>query len=445
MKDVICAIATPPGRSAIAALRLSGEGSISLLSAAFVSKRELAPRELTFGRLTDGDTVIDECMAAVFPAPRSYTGEEMAEIYLHGGAMPSRMVLELFLKLGARIAEPGEFSRRAFVNGKLDLTEAEAVIGLIDAQTEAQAKNALRGVGGELKKRVVAGIEELTDILAAIEAAIEYPEEEFPAPALTGRIETLREKITSLAATYAQGRVLTEGLNVAIAGRPNVGKSSLLNALLGTDRAIVTQVAGTTRDVIDGVCDIGGIPVRFFDTAGIRETGDEVERCGVERSMETIEGADLVLYTVDASLGVTIEDAELISGLPEGRALLVLNKTDLPAVITPEAAQESTGLCCIPVCAADGANLPALKEYIRSRAALSDMSGLLITQERHAAALRAAAAALESAAAALNEGLPEDMCGIDIREAREALGSITGQVTSEEIVDRIFKNFCLGK
>lgn len=441
MNDLIYALATPVG-GAIAVVRISGPGAEALLKRVFTGRG--APREMAYGRVVDGaGETLDEAMAAFFPAPRSYTGEDMAELYLHGGQVTVRRVLAL-LGCHARSARPGEFTERAFLAGKMDLAQAEAVMDLINAGAERSAKSALAQLEGRLSVRIADVERELLDALSGLEAAIDYPEEleDDVTSALPEVLAAAERELQALAGAGLSGRVLREGARVAIVGRPNAGKSSLLNALAGAERAIVTQFAGTTRDVLEETVSMEGVPVTLYDTAGIRAADDPVERIGVERARLAAERADLLLVCFDAAAPLTEEDLALLRETEGRPRIAVCNKSDLPALWSAEtlAAQ---GISACSVSAETGEGLAALRHAIAVRVA-PEQESALVTNARHIEALQLAAAAV--AEARQNAGGAElELVATDLREALSALGQITGRTAAADLIERIFSKFCVGK
>lgn len=441
MNDLIYALATPVG-GAIAVVRISGPGAEALLKRVFTGRG--APREMAYGRVVDGaGETLDEAMAAFFPAPRSYTGEDMAELYLHGGQVTVRRVLAL-LGCHARSARPGEFTERAFLAGKMDLAQAEAVMDLINAGAERSAKSALAQLEGRLSARIADVERELLDALSGLEAAIDYPEEleDDVTSALPEVLAAAERELQALAGAGLSGRVLREGARVAIVGRPNAGKSSLLNALAGAERAIVTQFAGTTRDVLEETVSMEGVPVTLYDTAGIRAADDPVERIGVERARLAAERADLLLVCFDAAAPLTEEDLALLRETEGRPRIAVCNKSDLPALWSAEtlAAQ---GISACSVSAETGEGLAALRHAIAVRVA-PEQESALVTNARHIEALQLAAAAV--AEARQNAGGAElELVATDLREALSALGQITGRTAAADLIERIFSKFCVGK
>ena len=441
MNDLIYALATPVG-GAIAVVRLSGTGAKKLLYTVFTGRG--APREMAYGRIVnEAGEPLDQVMAAFFPAPRSYTGEDMAELYLHGGQTTVRRVLAL-LGRHARGARPGEFTERAFLNGKLDLAQAEAVMDLINAGAERSANSALAQLTGRLSERIAAVEAQLLDALSGLEAAIDYPEEleDDVTSALPGVLAAAEAELAALIGTGLSGRVLREGARVALIGRPNAGKSSLLNALAGAERAIVTQFAGTTRDVLEEAVSMDGIPVTLFDTAGIRAADDPVERIGVERARRAAERADLLLLCFDAAAPLSEEDEALLAETAGRSRLAVCCKGDLPALWEAEALSPY-GIEALAVSAETGEGLAALRRAIAASIAPAAESAL-VTNARHIEALQRAAASVSDAEKSAGGTEPE-LVATDLREALAALGQITGRDASADLIERIFSKFCVGK
>ena len=440
MNDLIYALATPVG-GAIAVVRLSGTGAKKLLYTVFTGRG--APREMAYGRIVnEAGEPLDQAMAAFFPAPRSYTGEDMAELYLHGGQTTVRRVLAL-LGRHARGARPGEFTERAFLNGKLDLAQAEAVMDLINAGAERSANSALAQLTGRLSERIAAVEAQLLDALSGLEAAIDYPEEleDDVTSALPGVLAAAEAELAALIGAGLSGRVLREGARVALIGRPNAGKSSLLNALAGAERAIVTQFAGTTRDVLEEAVSMDGIPVTLFDTAGIRAADDPVERIGVERARRAAERADLLLLCFDAAAPLSEEDEALLAETAGRSRLAVCCKGDLPALWEAEALSPY-GIEALAVSAETGEGLAALRRAIAARIAPAAESAL-VTNARHIEALQRAAASVSDAEKSAGGTEPE-LVATDLREALAALGQITGREASADLIERIFSKFCVG-
>ena len=454
--DTIAALSTPGGEGGIGIIRLSGPRAIAIACRLFrrLNSESLAaplPFRQYYGQIRhprSGETV-DEVLLTTMRAPRSYTREEMAEISGHGGPVPLRAILTLVCAEGARLALPGEFTQRAFLNGRIDLTQVEAVLDTIRARTDAGLRAAQRLLAGELGRQVRALRTRLVSLLASLEAAIDYADEDltFLTPEETGaEIAAIHADITALIASHARGRLLREGAGTAIIGRPNTGKSSLLNALLGEARAIVTSVPGTTRDVIEEQIDLAGIPLRLLDTAGIRPTDDEVERLGVERSRASLAQADLVLLVLDRAAPLTADDRTLLAEMRERAVIIVLNKADLPAAVMPEEIRAVLDAPQIALSALTGAGLPALEATMRDLllGGVASESPALATQRQREAAEHAAES-LALAADTLAAGGSEELLAVDLMAAATALGELTGDAVREEVIDDLFARFCVGK
>ena len=449
-QDTIAAVATAPGQGGIGILRLSGPQAEEILEKMFKPAQKnaypLKSHLFTYGRLMDGERMADECMAVLMRAPRSYTREDVAELHLHGGPVIVRDGLALAIRLGARPAEPGEFTRRAFLNGRIDLSQAEAVMDLIAASGEKAARAALRQLTGGASQFIRASVERLYGLMAGLEAAIDYPEEIEESEAAAGLYEGVVSLSRQLdeACDERAARILESGLEAALCGRPNVGKSSLLNALLGEERAIVTSVPGTTRDILTGSIELDGLRVNLYDTAGLRQTGDQVEAIGIARARAVIDRADVILMVLDASQPLDEEDRELLMGEYAGEVIVLMNKTDLPARVTLNtvaALRPSAKVMTLSAKAEE--TLAPLKEALKELAKNTDQ--LVITQQRHIAAARRAASALRQAADTIRDGAPLDLCAVDMREALSALGEITGDQVEERVLDQVFSRFCVGK
>jgi len=452
MNDTIAAISTAFGEAAIAVLRLSGAHAVEIADAVFRSKKraaELPARVAQFGSIFDGEQKLDDVLLTVFHAPASYTGEDVVEIACHGGVLVSRRILELLLRSGARSAEPGEFTQRAFLNGKLDLTQAEAVMDVISAQTDLALRAATEQLEGRLGGRIRELRAAVLDTLAQVEAYIDFPDEDI-APetgaALRGRIDRALADVGALLATAGQGKVLREGLRTVIYGAPNVGKSSLLNRLLGYERAIVSHHPGTTRDVLEETINVRGIPVRLMDTAGMRESADELEQAGMERTRQAMERADLVLHVVDASGDATNEDPSRTTTagtvLTDCRHhIVVLNKCDL-GIHSSWAPHGG-----VAVSALTGEGFEKLSDAIvdaaGSGAAKGDWS--VAINARHQACLEKARDYLHAAIGAFDQGLSPEFIAEELRAAMEAIGDIVGRADTEELLGVIFGQFCIGK
>ena len=456
MSQTIAAIATPPAPSAIGILRLSGDGAIEAAAAVFrpasgKSLAEYESRRLVYGTLLGPDGApIDQALATISRAPRSYTGEDTAEFQCHGSPAVLQLGLEALFAQGVRQAGPGEFTRRAFLNGKLDLTQAEAVADLIDAETPAAVRQAAGQLSGALGRRVGAIYDGLVDLMAHFHAVLDYPDEDidpFRADTIRAGLEEARAGLSALLATYERGRYIAGGVPCVLVGRPNAGKSSLLNALVGYDRAIVTDVPGTTRDTVEARCRLGGVVLKLIDTAGLRDTEDKVERIGVARSRAALEEARLALLVVDGSEPLTAEDLAAMDEAEKApRVLCLVNKSDRPLAADVEALRRRFPNLRV-VSAATGAGLEELEGDI---AALfptggAEAAGELLTNARQAEAARRALAGVERAGESLAAGITPDALLTDVEEALSALGELTGASVREDVTARIFQRFCVGK
>ncbi|MGE5387185.1 MAG: tRNA uridine-5-carboxymethylaminomethyl(34) synthesis GTPase MnmE [Betaproteobacteria bacterium] len=445
--ETIAAIATAPGRGGVGVVRVSGSGLLPLAES--LTGKAPRPRHATLAnfKAVDGST-IDSGLLLYFPGPHSFTGEDVLELQGHGGPVVMGMLLARCLDLGARLAEPGEFTRRAFLNGKLDLAQAEAVADLIDAATTAAARSAVRSLQGEFSRTIQALNEELVNLRMLVEATLDFPEEEIDflkAADAFGRLERLQAKLEAVFERASQGRLLQAGLHVVIAGQPNVGKSSLLNCLAGDDLAIVTPVAGTTRDALKSSIQIEGIPLHIIDTAGLRETEDLVERIGIERSWREIERADVVLHLVDARSGMTEADLAIDAQLPAGlRRIRVANKLDLLGQ-EPERREAEDGVW-LTLSAQSGAGVELLRQELLRVAGWHQTEDVIIARERHLRTLAAARNHLEAAHQTIvGTAPPLELFAEELRLVQRALGEITGEFTAEDLLGVIFSRFCIGK
>jgi len=456
----IAAIATPPGRGAIGIVRISGPEALCIGRELFRGRRpldELLGFSAALGWVEDRGERLDQVLCLVMRSPRSYTREDVVEFHCHGGPEPVGRVLQAALRHGARLAEPGEFTRRAYLSGRIDLSRAEAVAELIRSQTEAQARAALQRLSGGLEIAIGRLRGEVVELLARLEAGIDFADEEdVPAVSpeeLRSRLKSLQGEAARLLEESERGRVVEEGWSVAIIGRPNVGKSTLMNALLREDRVIVTPHPGTTRDVVEESLNLGGLLVRLSDTAGIRDSADEIERLSVDRSLRAAAGADLLLFLLDASEPLQPQDLALLQKLNDQPRLLVLNKADLsPALRLEDALELCPGAPALSISARTGQGLPELEAKIIEiaysgqtppNAGPGDSS--LLLNLRQLESLRRAGEALSRAGAALDQNLSDEFIAGDLRPAALALGEITGENISEEILDQIFSRFCIGK
>lgn len=453
-KDTIAAISTPLGEGGIGIVRISGAAAEGIARKIFSRKPSggLQSHRFYYGELIDpvsGD-IVDEIMLVLMQAPRSYTCEDVLEIHCHGGYLIVQRVLQLALRAGARLAEPGEFTKRAFLNGRIDLLQAEAVIELIRGKTEAALALAQHQREGILSKRIAAVKDGIITSLAFIEAYLDFPEEDIDLPGvreIETSVSTSLELIEGLLQGFQQGKVIREGVSVLIVGKPNVGKSSLLNTLLKEKRAIVTSIPGTTRDIIEEVVNIKGLPVNLLDSAGIRDTGDEIEQEGVKLTMEKIPLADLILFVVDSSKPFDDEDALIAEAILGCKILVVSNKTDLPQRINiPEC------LASVPVVrisAREGNGIEELREAIFSQFihgdSLDGRDFTALSQARHRDALARAQQGLLSFLESFAAGMPLEIVSLELRDALNALGEVTGETTTDDILDQIFTRFCIGK
>ncbi len=457
-EETIAAISTPFGESGIGIVRLSGPLAESIARGLFKPRREIAefvPRHFYYGEILDPltDRSVDEVLVVLMKAPETYTREDIVEVHCHGGYLVLQKVLELVLDQGARMAEPGEFTRRAFLNGRIDLTQAEAVIDLIRAKTAASLQIANQQLRGVFYREMMALKERLVDRLALVEAHIDFPEEEIEAVSLKEMKEDLRDatgKMDEWVASYEEGRVFREGISCAIIGKTNVGKSSLLNVLLKEDRAIVTAVPGTTRDVIEEVLNVQGIPVRLMDTAGLRRAFDSVEQEGLRRTREKIEDADLILLVIDGSQGLDEEDREIIKKVDKKKKIVVLNKKDLLPGVSKNDLGNLVGLTpIVAISALRDEGIDDLRKTIYDtvihKKVRSSPDQVIVANIRHKAALARARDNIFNAMKRLEEGTSLEFTAFEIRAAIEALGELAGETTSEDILNRIFNQFCIGK
>ena len=455
-EDTIAAIATPIGEGGVAIVRISGPDAEKAVRAIFVRSRQkdnkLRSHMLYQGSIRDPhtDIILDNVLITVMRRPHSYTGEDVVEIHCHGGAFLVQRILGVVLAQGVRHAERGEFTKRAFLNGRMDLSQAEAVLDLIRARTDKGIELAVQNTEGVLSKWVGDLRRELLDILVQVEAAIDFPEEDIELlkdSALTTKIHALTEKIGVILDTYRWGRLLKEGARVCICGRPNVGKSSLLNALVGDSRVIVSAIPGTTRDVIEESLNLDGLPLVLWDTAGIRDTADEVERAGVDLSLEHIAKADAVIAVLDGSESLTQEDVSLLLNIDPAKSLVAVNKSDLQQRLDLlQAKQILTNSCSIAVCAKDGSGVDALKAELRHLLlGRSIDSPVILNNLRHKNSLLRSQELLGKTIDALDRGDPPEMVALNLQEAREGFEEVVGIVTTEHILGRIFSDFCVGK
>ncbi len=460
LEDTIAAVSTPPGEGGIGIVRISGPNAIKIGGAVFNFNKlikEPQSHRLYYGYVKDPESgmLIDEALITFMLSPNTYTREDVVEINCHGGALPLSKTLELVLAAGARMAKPGEFTQRAFINGRIDLAQAEAVIQLIRAKTETAMMLGMAQLQGRLSREIKEISQTLLRLLAHMEASIDFPEhqdvEDLAREQVLRNIEPALARLSALLETADHGRILREGIRTAIVGRPNVGKSSLLNALLKEQRAIVTEIPGTTRDVLEESINLGGVALTIIDTAGIRETADQVERIGVARTREVLEKADLVVFVLDASQPYSSEDSEILNAVGDKACIVVANKTDLlinadeqlcslikivsPRTLIPLSVLHESGLEKLETAIVDA--------VFHGEAKLPEHT--MVTSVRHKDALRRAQQSLNEMLGALKEGFAIDLLAIDLHTALDSLGEITGEAVSESLAEEIFRAFCIGK
>lgn len=457
--DTIAAITTVLGASSVGIIRISGDGAIAVADKVFRSKRGIALKKrasysITYGHVIDENgRTVDESLALTMRSPHSFTGEDVVELQCHGGAVVLRKVLELVLRAGARMAEPGEFSKRAFLHGRIDLSQAEAIMDMINAKTEKAVMAAANHLEGTVKQEIAVIREKIIELTVYLEADIDFPEEDITRlthEEINKGINEIINKIEQLLNSFKGGKIIREGLKTILIGRPNVGKSSLLNAILKEKRSIVTDVPGTTRDIIEEYYNLGGIPIVLVDTAGIRETKDIVEKMGVEKTKEEIEKADLILYVLDITDEITAEDRDFIANLPKEKILILINKHDLLKEKEQEhrIKESLSGYKIIFVSAKEGYGLKELETailelYFDRGIEITDKT--LLTNIRHKDALQKAHEAAAGALDSVNKYMPSDFISIDLKQAWLCLGEISGETLEENIIEQIFSRFCLGK
>lgn len=455
--DTICAISTAIGEGGVAIIRVSGDKSLEIVDKIFKSKnkkdiKNMKTYTMRYGHIIDVETdeIIDEVIISYMKGPKSFTAEDVVEINCHGGVMSTNKVLEAVIKSGARIAEPGEFTKRAFLNGRIDLSQAEAVMDLITAKTELSMKSAFMQSNGVLSEKINKLREYLLNVLALIEYAVDFTEDEEEIdPSIPPRVEESLEKayidINKLLRSADEGKIIRDGLSLAIVGKPNVGKSSLLNVLLNEKRAIVTDIAGTTRDVIEEYVNLDGIPVRLIDTAGIRETDDVVEKIGVEKSKEKIDEADLILLVLDSSREIDKEDLEIIEAIEDKKAIVILNKMDLENKLDVDILTKFKNI--IKISAKEDLGIDTLKSEVKNMffSGKIDSESLIISNSRHKEALIRARENCENAISRVKMGEFLDLISIYVTSGLRALGEITGSELEEDLVNKIFREFCCGK
>lgn len=455
--DTIAAVATAPGEAGIGIVRISGPKSLDIANMIFrpVSKNTNIlenPRKLIYGHIVDNDIKVDEVLLSFMKGPHTFTREDIVEINCHGGYISVRKILELVIKSGARIADRGEFTKRAFLNGRIDLSQAEATMDIITSKTSASFDIAQKQLEGKLSSKIKEIRDILTLDLAKITVAIDFPEEDEPEVTyeeLLADLKKIKDEIHALILSFDKGKIMRDGLKTVIVGKPNVGKSSLLNAILKESRAIVTEIAGTTRDIIEEYVNIGGIPLRIVDTAGIRETEDIVEKIGVQKSKESIESADLVIMMLDSSRELTDEDIEILTYLDNKKSIILMNKTDLAQAITDEDIEKHThGKSIIKISALENKGIEEIEKEIEKmvyEGELQTENDIMVTNARHKNSLEKAYIACSDAIKALNSNIELDIAETDFKIAWDSLGQITGDTVSEDLLDTIFREFCIGK
>ena len=457
MDKTIAAISTAMSASGIGIVRISGDEAMEVISRIYRSKngnkdiKKVKSHTIHYGFIYDGEEVVDEVLVMIMKGPRTYTGEDTVEIDCHGGVYAMKRVLETVLKNGAEIAEPGEFTKRAFLNGRLDLSQAEAVMDVIQAKNSMALKSSVEQLKGSVLRAVKEIRSKLIYHIAYIESALDDPEhislDGYPQELLEV-VEKERKEISELLKTADDGRMIQEGIKTVILGKPNAGKSSLLNYLVGEDRAIVTEIAGTTRDILEEYISLNGITLRVIDTAGIRDTEDVVEKIGVGKARQMAEDADLILYVVDSSMPLDENDQEIMELLKGRKSITIYNKTDLTPVVDMEFLKEKTASPVIPISAVEETGVSQLEDEIRRmffQGELSFNDEVYITNARHKAALEEAMESLKLVKNSIEMGMAEDFFSIDLMNAYESLGRIVGESVGEDLVNEIFSKFCVGK
>ena len=457
MSTTIAAIGTALSNSGISIIRISGKDSLNIINKIFKSCSKLEPNHIIFGKIINNNDIVDNVLVSYFKAPHSYTGEDVCEINCHGGNQITKEILEIVLENGATLAEPGEFSKRAFLNGKMDLSQAEAVINLINAKTKTETRIAANNLEGNLSAKIRNLREDLVELMAKIEVSVDYPEYDYEEVEPTSIIDLLNKKISQideLLRTYEHGKYIKNGVNVAILGKPNVGKSSLLNNLANYEKAIVTNIPGTTRDIVEETINLGNIVLNISDTAGIRDTEDIIEKIGVEKSLKILEEVDLVIYIISGEEGIKKEDYEILSKIKNKglKYITVINKSDVTSKtvlngIMKELEQNNIKK---PICISvqENIGIDDLKNSIVDLFDISDLDythELIITNERHKDLLKKAVNYLNEAKKEIDLGQPIDIVSIYVKKATKTLGEIIGADVTEDIISKIFEKFCLGK
>jgi len=449
-KDTIVAIATALSNSGIGIVRISGEDAFHIVKKIYKGK-ELKDHAIHYGYIIDGEETIDEVLVMVMKGPHSFTGEDTVEINCHGGVYVVKRILETVVRYGARPAEPGEFTKRAFLNGKMDLSQAEAVIDVINSKNEYALKSSIGQLKGNVQRKIKDIRAEILYHTAFIETALDDPEHisvDGYGKKLKDAVDKLLDELHLLLKNSDNGRIIKEGIQTVILGKPNAGKSSLLNALIGEDRAIVTDIAGTTRDVLEESIQLHGISLNIMDTAGIRDTEDIVEKIGVDKAKAHAQEADLIIYVVDASCSLDENDQNILEMIREKRAIILLNKSDLTTVVTKDMIQSSIDKPILTISAKEQQGLRELEEILKTmffQGEISFNDEVYITNIRHKVAIQDAYDSLQKVITSIENDMPEDFYSIDLLDAYESLGSITGETIGEDLVNEIFSKFCMGK
>ncbi len=451
--STIAAISTAPGIGGIGIIRMSGKESFDILKKIFVPVSNTPEKgySIKYGKIYDGDEIVDEVLVSYFIAPKSYTTENMCEINSHGGMVVMKRILDLCLKNGADLAEPGEFTKRAFLNGRIDLTQAEAVIDVINSKTEKEAKSSMNQLEGNLSKRIKKIRDDLISGMADIDVSIDYPEydiEEVTNLNISDILVRNKKRLEELENSFSNGKILREGIKTAIIGRPNAGKSSLLNLLLNEERAIVTEIEGTTRDTIEEFISLGGVPFKIIDTAGIRETDDTVEKIGVQKAIDIAKDSDLIIAIFDITKKLTEEDKKILEILKDKKSIIILNKIDLNQIGVDKKIFEKYSNNIVTISTKTQEGVPELLDMMQKLVVTEEIKNdgeLLVINSRHKALVHKAIMSLEKAEETLTMGMPVDVVAIYIKEILEELGKITGETVTDDIISEIFSKFCLGK